>query len=521
MFDATPLSVSLWDMDGNILDCNRESAKLFDLEDKKDFMEHFYRLSPKYQPCGGRSIDMAHEYVQKAFDEGSCRFEWMHLSSGGEELPCEIILVRVEYKGKPTVAAYIRDLSELKATLAAMHKVEDDLRLALVFAEDNARAKDEFLDNMNHELRTPMNGILGFLRMASQAGTDVIQLKHIADAERSAKDLMHIIDDVLDFTEIEKNKMRMDVTKFKLSDILNNMRETYAPAARAKNLEFIVRLPQDLPELVIGDPMKLRKLLINLVDNAVKFTEKGKVTVRASVTKQTDSQVEMSFYVRDTGIGMKPEQMKSLFTPFWQADSSSTRKYGGTGLGLALAKHLAQLLGGKLWAESEYEEGSTFYFTARFSLPDASAISPYQESKTEPIKEEAVASEQIETRNNMHLLLVDDAEINQMVAEALLTSMGYTVDTANNGQEAIDMIEAHEYDAVLMDIQMPVMDGLSATARIRESDKYKDLPIIAVSAHAMSEDKEKSLNSGMNDHITKPIDPDTLFETLNKWLQPA
>jgi len=213
----------------------------------------------------------------------------------------------------------------------------------------------------------------------------------------------------------------------------------------------------------------------------------------------------MCFNVQDTGIGLMPEQMKSLFTPFWQADTSLTRRYGGTGFGLALSKHMVTLLGGEIWVESEYEEGSTFYFTTRFALP--AVLHGVDEQTHDP--------------NNTHLLLVEDVEINQIIAEEMLMSIGYTVDIANNGQEALDMLAVRDYDAVLMDIQMPVMDGLTAARRIRGIDKHKDLPIIAVSAHAMTEDKERSLEYGMNDHITKPLDPDKLVYTLNKWIKPA
>jgi len=503
MFNATPLGCSLWDENFNIIDCNQESARLFNLSDKSEFKEKFRALSPPYQPCGRPSFETALEYIGKAFKEGSCRFDWTHLSANGKPIPCEIILVRVENRGKPIVAAYKRDLSELNATLRAMRKAEDGLKLALVAAEDNAKAKGEFLNNISHELRTPMNGILGFLRMLS--GTDMTgeQRKYLTEAERSAKSLLKIIDTVLDFTEIKDEKMKVDAVQFKLQDVFDEIIEIYEPAAKAKNLELNLRLPPDLPYMIVGDLQKLKKIISSLVDNAVKFTEKGKITLRAKVKNQTDSSVEMMFYVRDTGIGILPEQMKSLFEPFWQADASLTRKHGGTGFGLALSKHLAALLDGKIWVESEYEEGATFYFTARFRLPEQGA------------------SEKTHDPGDTHLLVVEDVEINQMIAEEILAGMGYAVDIANNGQEAIDMLAVKDYHAILMDIQMPVLDGLTATTRIRKVDKYKNLPIIAVSAHALHEDKEKSLAHGMNDHITKPIDPDALGTALNKWLKLA
>jgi len=525
MFDYTPLSASLWDTDYKIIDCNLEAARMFGLTDKNDFMERPQAFSPEYQPCGRLSRELAIEYIKKSFDEGPCRYEWVHLSANGEPIPCEIFTFKVEHKGRPIVAAYKRDLRETNAALDAMRKVEDDLRIALAAAENSARVKSEFLDNMNHELRTPLNGILGFLRMAAQADLIAEQRRHIRDAEKSAKDLLKIVSDVLDFTEIEEQKIRVSSELFWLSDVLDRVTEKYSDAIRAKDIDFNIRLSPDIPEQLIGDPGMLEKILASLIDNAVKFTERGKITVRASAKKKTDSSIELCFYVRDTGIGIKPEQIPLLFNPFWQADTSLTREYGGIGFGLPLSKHLAALLGGRIWAESEYEEGSTFYFTALCGVPGFVDLTRYNIPAAvmhdEPAFDEPAYDEKSHDPNSPHLLVVEDVEINQLIAEDLLKGMGYSVDIASNGQEAIDMLAEKDYDAVLMDIQMPVMDGLTATARIREENKHRDLPIIAVSAHALVEDREKSLAYGMNDHIAKPIDPERLIFTLNKWLKPA
>jgi len=520
MFNAMPLSGSLWDKELNIIDCNQESANLFHLSDKDEFKEKFLMLSPEYQPGGEASGDKAREHVKRAFDEGFCRFEWMHLSATGEYIPCEVILVKVENRGEPIVAAYIRDLSELDKTLNAMYKAQDDLGLALEAAEDNAKAKSEFLDNMSHELRTPMNAILGFLRMAARTDLSVEQRNYITEAESSAKKLLRIIDDVLDFTEIKDKKMKLSSIEFKLSDVFEEIIEAFVPAARSKNLELNMRLPLNTPDLIVGDPDKLKRILSSLIDNAIKFTEKGKIMVRADIKQLTESRVELSVYVRDTGIGIMPDQMPSLFDPFWQADTSLTRKQGGTGFGLPLSKHLAVLLDGRLWAESEYEEGSTFYFTARFKLPGVSdAIAQAHEVIT-CLPEYTNTDKMPYAPDNSQLLVVDDVEVNRIIAEELLTCMGYHVDIASNGQEAIDMIDTKDYNAVLMDIQMPVMDGLTATKKIRENGKHNNLPIIALSAHSLPEDMEKGLAFGMNDYITKPIDNNTLCTTLRKWIAP-
>ena len=519
MFEATPLSCSLWDSDCNIIDCNQESARLFNLTDKSDFMENFLNLSPEYQPCGLASRDKAREIIEKAFTDGFCRCEWMHRTLDGETLPCEVILVCVKHKSKPVVAAYIRDMREVSATLEAMRKAEDDLRTALTIAENSAKVKSEFLDNMNHELRTPMNGVLGFLHIALKHEMPEKQRENIEKAENSAKDLMKIIDNILDFTIIEDKKMTMNSTPFRLADVFSEISQTYALPAKARGLTLSLGYPADLPDELVGDPQKLKQVLSSLIDNAVKFTHSGKVTVRAKMKSQNDKYIELEFYVRDTGIGMTQEHMKELFTPFSQANTSSTRHYGGTGISLALSKHLVTLLGGRIWAESEYGEGSTFRFSVRFHLPGTMAESPAQ---TRVIPDDLPAAQETNEQQHdpeeIHVLLVEDNEVNQIIACELLSSMDYIVDVANNGQEAIDMLALGDYNIVLMDIQMPVMDGLTATQKIREKNEYKNLPIIAVSAHSLPADKEKSLDCGMNDHITKPIDPAILNTTIHKWL---
>lgn len=522
----------------------------------------------------------------------------------------------------------------------SLYKTQEELRLALLAAEDSSKAKSEFLDNMNHELRTPMNGILGFLRMARRAGSDAEVYDNIERAEQSAKNLLKLINDVLDFTEIEENKMQTTTAPFKPVQLFEELRAAFSPAARAKELDLNFRLPDDLPETVIGDVEKIKIIFSNLIDNAIKFTEKGKITVRGQINKQDGNHIELDFYVRDTGIGMTSELKGRIFTPFSLGDSSCTRKYGGAGLGLALAKHLTHLLGGRIWAESERDEGSTFHFTVMFGLPDGDEaaaaagladdndaavgladgggssvagqtddagsgatdqtggvgtelnsaadqtetnIFRQTDGNASPVKKcperggaaclndggEAAQCKKCSDRagthvhrenasaandgdnicrnyaniisdssgrpyhctraaredsckpEDMRLLLADDVIVNQIIAEEMLTGMGYKVDVANNGQEALDMLALQDYCAILMDIQMPVMDGLTATKKIRELKKYCELPIIAISAHSQPSDIEKSIECGMNDHITKPIDPEIISFTLNKWLKPA
>ena len=539
LLDVMPMGCSLWNRDFEIMDCNMEAVKLYSLPDKQCLKDSFFDLSPEFQPCGRPSRELVREVLMKAFTEGYNHFDWMHKTLNGANLPCEIILVRVKYKDDYIVAAYTRDMREINSTLEAMHKAEDELRMALSVAEESAKAKSEFLDNMSHELRTPMNGILGFLRIALSIEDPVAREENVHRAVKSAEELLKIIDIVLDFTEVEDNKMKINATPFNLKDIFYEILDDYALHVKAKNLDFNMHLPKELDRVLVADSNKLKQVLSSLIDNAFKFTEKGKITVRAKIKSQDDEHVDVDFYVRDTGIGMTPGQLKNLFTPFSQANSSATRGHGGTGLALALSKHLVTLLGGRIWAESEHNEGSTFYFSMRLHLPQAQDAPATERSETERVIEgddidvKAKAKAKAQARaaaktagsafdpRQIRVLLVEDNEINQIIAEELLTGLGYTVDIAGNGQEALDMLEKNAYHVVLMDIQMPVLDGLTAAKRIREEPKYKDLPIVALTAHASPSDKEKSLNSGMNDHITKPIDPDVLNSTLARLLSGA
>ncbi len=516
MLDATPLCCNLWNKDLQNIDCNQEAVKLFELSSKQEYLDRFFELSPQYQPGGRPSSDLANEYIEQAFAQGYCRFEWMHQKLDGEPIPAEITLVRVRHRDEFIVAGYTRDLRELKAMLNEMHKVESDLRLARDAAEESTRAKSEFLANMSHEIRTPMNGILGLLRLVLATDLSLKQRDYLNKTEQSARTLLRIINDILDFSKIEAGKLEMEFVEFTFSDIFGEISDIFSSKISEKGLTFHLSMPDDLPRPVIGDPLRLKQILINLINNSIKFTENGEIDVGVVKIQQGEQRATFEFSVRDTGIGMTAEQVHALFTPFTQADSSITRKYGGTGLGLAISKNLVDMMGGDIWAESECNKGSTFYFTICLELPTVEQL--YLESLCKPRIAATTLPAGCRPTAGARILLVEDNEINQIIAEELLKSDGYHVSIATNGQEAIDMLANGSYALVLMDIQMPVMDGLTATKLIRDSGEYKDLPIIAMSAHAMKGDREKSLAGGMNDHLTKPIDPELLSATIRKWI---
>ena len=421
----------------------------------------------------------------------------------------------------------------LLLTVLVVEYYQTNLKTALAHASEltakateASQAKSEFLANMSHEIRTPMSGVIGSTKLLYQTEMNGEQREYVDTIHKSGDTLLTLIDDILDLSRIEAQKLPIDNVDFDLRAILNELADAYLKSAQEKGIEFSHTIDQEVPKWLRGDPVRLNQILTNLTSNAIKFTHDGSVNLEVSLISLHQDQAKIQFSVADTGIGIPQDEQETLFDLFTQVDATSTRKYGGTGLGLNISKRLAQVMGGDIAVQSAKGEGSTFSFTVICQVPQPEDQENHKSTLTKkdtppPTSQYTLPKIKLETSNAPRILLAEDNKTNQMVTQKLLEIIGFQSDAVYNGHEALTVLTKKDYDLVLMDCQMPEMDGYEATARIRDpnsSVKRHDIPIIALTAHAMQGDREKCLDAGMDDYLSKPVDMHQLAETLNKWL---
>lgn len=500
ILDNSAAGIILTDEKDRIVSWNRFTESLFSMKKKDLYLKHISCLYPKEEWNKVDDMD-----IHKI---GSLHhFETKIKTKTGETIDVDLSVNVLQDTDKQMIGSVcmIQDITKQKRT-------QEMLLQAKLAAEEASSAKSLFLANMSHEVRTPINTVIGMIDLTLDGNLDAEQKENLEVAKDASVNLLGLLNDILDLSRVEAGKISLEYIEFHLHNVAQSVVKGMSVLARNKDIETKLVVHKEVPQLVEGDPVRVRQVLVNLLNNAIKFTHKGTITAEIKVASQNSEEVIILFSVIDEGIGIPKAKQEKIFDIFSQADDSTTRRFGGTGLGLAISKRLTEMMGGRIWVESEQGKGSTFNFTARFRVAKQSSLAGVNELEITDIGEEEVQ----EKLRGLKVLLAEDNLVNQKIAVKLLEKQGWVVDAVDNGQAAVDKVLHANFDVVLMDANMPVLDGLEATKLIRDNERQtgKHIPIIALTARAMHDDKLRCLKAGMDGYVAKPINRKELFLTI-------
>ncbi len=486
--------------DKGFLDCNPATLQMFGLKNVEEFLKMpIAELGASVQEKGLSAIEYAQRHIDLARMNGHAFMEWIGRRSDGSLFPSEIALHAMRVGGRPVIQAIMRDISERKKNEFELKAARDDALAA-------AKAKNEFIANVSHEIRTPMHGIMGMADLLMREPLTGIQREYALTLRQSAQGLLAVINDILDFSKIEAGKLTVEDVAYIPTQIVQSVADLFRPRILEKSLSMDLEISPALQTAIMGDPHRIRQVLLNLVDNAIKFTSRGTIRISARLTGNGRS---MRIEVRDEGVGIVPEAKAKLFSAFSQVDASTTRHYGGTGLGLAICRQLVHLMGGNIGVQSpppDANNGALFWV----ELPYLVAPPGVEPVSTIPLKTEHFKG---------RVLIAEDHPVNQKVLSYQLSSLGLEIGIASTGKQALERATSEPWDLVLMDWQMPEMDGLSAAREIRKLEgKPGQLPIVALSAQSSDDFREQCVKAGMNDYLTKPYEEAALISVLSRWL---
>ncbi len=492
--ESVPDAIVIVNKEGNILFVNKQTEEMFGYHRNEIISNKIELLMPTRfkEVHPSHRVEFVNHPKTRKMGEGMQLFAQR---KNGEEFPVEISLSKIDTDDGFMVCSSIRDVSNQKQT-------EKQLTEAIIKAENATKSKQQFLSNMSHEIRTPMNAIIGFTKVILRTDLSPKQKEYLNAIKMSGDTLIVLINDILDLAKVDAGKMFFEKEPFKLSLSIATMLHLFETKIQEKNLELIVKYDQNIPEVLVGDAVRLHQIILNLVSNAVKFTSVGKITVSVRKLTEDSENITIEFSVSDTGIGIETKKIDKIFENFQQAHSQTSRIFGGTGLGLAIVKQLVEAQGGSIKVESEVDKGSTFSFVLAFKK--GHGVTLLDTEITELVDKDI---------QDIKILVVEDVELNQLLMKTLLDDFGFDSDIAENGKIAIEKLEKNDYDIILMDLQMPIMNGFQATDYIRNTLKSA-IPIIALTADVTTVDIEKCKTVGMNDYIPKPVDENKLYSKI-------